>query len=361
MEICEKCRDIFETHEQLLSVECSGPCLGKFHQKCTNLNKNEITCVKLSTNIKWLCDYCSMSASVCNEKNYRTENISGKVIKQLELQENILIDIQNRLKIIENERNLRNVSIDLKAKDINSSAEQSGKLYGYISKHKKIIIPCVLAFMTMLIVAIILGSRALSDSKNTNGHHVNDDEECSGNGTFCLIERDVWRAHPQKNIMEKQKLPLHRAIISHTASEPCETLKICAERIRVIQEFHMNSLNWDDIGYNFLISSDGRVYVGRGWDAVGAHTKGYNYDSVGITFIGTYMKTPPTEEQLNACLLLLEEGLRLKKLDPNYHVYGARQFSATESPGNMLYNKIKKWERWSADINQDSTKTSLTR
>ncbi|KNC31861.1 Peptidoglycan-recognition protein LC [Lucilia cuprina] len=247
------------------------------------------------------------------------------------------------------------------AKDINSSAEQSGKLYGYISKHKKIIIPCVLAFMTMLIVAIILGSRALSDSKNTNGHHVNDDEECSGNGTFCLIERDVWRAHPQKNIMEKQKLPLHRAIISHTASEPCETLKICAERIRVIQEFHMNSLNWDDIGYNFLISSDGRVYVGRGWDAVGAHTKGYNYDSVGITFIGTYMKTPPTEEQLNACLLLLEEGLRLKKLDPNYHVYGARQFSATESPGNMLYNKIKKWERWSADINQDSTKTSLTR
>ncbi|XP_046807181.1 peptidoglycan-recognition protein LC-like isoform X2 [Lucilia cuprina] len=247
------------------------------------------------------------------------------------------------------------------AKDINSSAEQSGKLYGYISKHKKIIIPCVLAFMTMLIVAIILGSRALSDSKNTNGHHVNDDEECSGNGTFCLIERDVWRAHPQKNIMEKQKLPLHRAIISHTASEPCETLKICAERIRVIQEFHMNSLNWDDIGYNFLISSDGRVYVGRGWDAVGAHTKGYNYDSVGITFIGTYMKTPPTEAQLNACLLLLEEGLRLKKLAPNYHVYGARQFSATESPGNMLYNRIKKWERWSADINQDSTKTSLTR
>ncbi|XP_037828154.1 peptidoglycan-recognition protein LC-like isoform X3 [Lucilia sericata] len=248
------------------------------------------------------------------------------------------------------------------AKDINSSAEQSGKLYGYISKHKKIIIPGVLAFMAMLIVATILGSRALSDSKNTNGNHVNDDDECSGNGTLCLIERDVWRAHPQKNIMDKQKLPLHRAIISHTASEPCDTLKTCAERVRVIQEFHMNSFEWDDIGYNFLISSDGRVYVGRGWDAVGAHTKGYNYDSVGITFIGTYMKIPPTEAQLNACLLLLEEGLRLNKLAPNYHVYGARQFSATESPGNMLYNKIKKWKRWSADINAaDATKTSLTK
>ena len=109
----------------------------------------------------------------------------------------------------------------------------------------------------------------------------------------------------------------------------------------------MNSLGWDDIGYNFLISSDGRVYVGRGWDAVGAHTKGNNFDSVGISFIGTYMKVQPTEAQLKACLELLDEGLRLQKLSDDYRVYGARQFSATESPGDMLYKQIKKWKRWS--------------
>lgn len=121
--------------------------------------------------------------------------------------------------------------------------------------------------------------------------------------------------------------------------------------MRVIQEFHMNSLGWDDIGYNFLISSDGHVYVGRGWDAVGAHTKGYNFDSVGITFIGTYMKTSPTEEQLQSCLLLLEEGVRLNKLASDYRLYGARQFAATESPGDMLYKIIKKWPHWSININ----------
>ncbi|XP_065362614.1 peptidoglycan-recognition protein LC-like isoform X3 [Calliphora vicina] len=239
------------------------------------------------------------------------------------------------------------------AKDINSSGEKSGKLYGYISKRKKLIIPSVLALMTLLIVATILGSKALSDSKNTNGHHVSDDDNCSGNGTLCLIDRDVWRAHLPKATLEKQKLPLHRAIISHTASEPCETIKICSERVRVIQEFHMNSLGWDDIGYNFLISSDGRVYVGRGWDTVGAHTKGYNYDGVGITFIGTYMNIDPTEAQLNACLLLLDEGLRLNKLAPDYNVYGARQLGATESPGNMLYNKIKKWKHWSVKVKRE--------
>lgn len=120
--------------------------------------------------------------------------------------------------------------------------------------------------------------------------------------------------------------------------------------MRVIQEFHMNSFGWDDIGYNFLVSSEGRVYVGRGWDDVGAHTKGYNYDSVGIAFIGTYTTTKPTEAQLNACRLLIEEGVRLKKLDPAYKLYGARQLSATESPGDALYRIIRNWDHWSQRI-----------
>lgn len=36
----------------------------------------------------------------------------------------------------------------------------------------------------------------------------------------------------------------------------------------------MESKNWDDIGYNFLVGGDGEVYEGRGWDKQGAHTKG---------------------------------------------------------------------------------------
>lgn len=126
--------------------------------------------------------------------------------------------------------------------------------------------------------------------------------------------------------------------------------KICAERIRLLQEFHMYSFGWSDIGYNFLIGGDGRVYVGRGWDISGTHTKGFNRGSVGIAFIGTFVKDRPTEEQLKACLMLLEEGVRLKKLSPNYSLYGARQLSATESPGATLYNIIQKWTHWSMEI-----------
>ena len=33
---------------------------------------------------------------------------------------------------------------------------------------------------------------------------------------------------------------------------------------------------WWDIGYSFLVGEDGNIYEGRGWNEIGAHTKGYN-------------------------------------------------------------------------------------
>lgn len=44
---------------------------------------------------------------------------------------------------------------------------------------------------------------------------------------------------------------------------------------------HINrSIGWNDIGYSFVVGEDGNVYEARGWDSIGAHTKGYN--SVGL-------------------------------------------------------------------------------
>ena len=38
---------------------------------------------------------------------------------------------------------------------------------------------------------------------------------------------------------------------------------------------------WSDIGYSFLVGGDGKVYEGRGWNHVGAHTSGYNSEGIG--------------------------------------------------------------------------------
>lgn len=124
----------------------------------------------------------------------------------------------------------------------------------------------------------------------------------------------------------------------------------CVYIVRNIQNFHMESFKFDDIGYNFMVGGDGAVYEGRGWDKQGAHTKGYNKGSICVAFVGTFTKYAPPQRQLNVAKLLLEDGLRQGKLHKDYKVYGHRQFFATESPGEVLFNIINKWDRWGNDV-----------
>ncbi|KAH8384474.1 hypothetical protein KR200_010005, partial [Drosophila serrata] len=159
-----------------------------------------------------------------------------------------------------------------------------------------------------------------------------------------IIKVARWGGRPPKTDLDPLELPAHRVIIYHTATDGCDSL---VKRAREIQKFHMDSSGWDQVGYNFMVGGDGRVYEGRGWDYLGAHTKGYNHYSIGISFIGTFTKEKPEGLQLKACQLLMEEGVRLKKLDPDYKLFGHRQLSDTKSPGKMLYKIIQKWPHWS--------------
>lgn len=43
-----------------------------------------------------------------------------------------------------------------------------------------------------------------------------------------------------------------------------------------------------DIGYNFLIGGDGRIYEGLGFGIRGEHAPRYNSQSIGIAFIGNF-------------------------------------------------------------------------
>lgn len=72
------------------------------------------------------------------------------------------------------------------------------------------------------------------------------------------------------------------AIGHHTAMEPCFDLKQCVHEMQVIQNFHMDDRGWWDIGYNFLIGQDGRIYEGRGFTVQGAHCSGWNTKTLGI-------------------------------------------------------------------------------
>lgn len=118
--------------------------------------------------------------------------------------------------------------------------------------------------------------------------------------------------------------------------------------VRKIQEIRMKSSGMDDIGYNFLVGGDGAVYTG--WDNEGAHTKGHNKRSIGIGFVGSFtFKTPP-KRQLDAAQQLIAEGVELRKIRPNYSLYGQCQLGSTDSPGAVLYDIMKKWSHWSERV-----------
>ncbi|XP_038216565.1 peptidoglycan-recognition protein LE-like isoform X1 [Zerene cesonia] len=158
-----------------------------------------------------------------------------------------------------------------------------------------------------------------------------------------IVSRSDWLAQPVEAVLDKIRQPVPWVIITHTATETCETQSQCVLRVRVIQTFHIESRGWDDIGYNFLVGGDGSVYYGRGWDYIGAHTQGYNKYSIGIAFIGTFNNYQPAKQQIEACQKLIARGVKMGKLAKDYKLLAHRQLMSTLSPGDKLYDIIKTW------------------
>ncbi|XP_017888611.2 peptidoglycan recognition protein-like, partial [Ceratina calcarata] len=165
-----------------------------------------------------------------------------------------------------------------------------------------------------------------------------------------FVTRDEWGAQPAAEPLEPLKLPVPYVIISHTVTDFCTTQAECTFRVRFAQTFHIESRHWSDIAYNFLVGGDGLVYVGRGWNYVGAHSFGYNNKSIGISCIGTFNSLKPSKTQLYALELLIETGVELGKIAKDYKLLGHRQISQTLSPGEALYSELITWPHWSLNV-----------
>lgn len=119
--------------------------------------------------------------------------------------------------------------------------------------------------------------------------------------------------------------------------------------MRNIQDWHMDGNGWEDIGYSFLIGEDGRIYEGRGWGTIGAHTFGYNRNSIGIAFLGTFTNRIPNNAAINAIKLLMSCGVSLGYVKSDYSIVGHRQTSATLCPGNDLFDEISTWKHFNSN------------
>ncbi|EHB14404.1 N-acetylmuramoyl-L-alanine amidase, partial [Heterocephalus glaber] len=169
-------------------------------------------------------------------------------------------------------------------------------------------------------------------------------------GCPAIHPRCRWEAAPYRGLPIPLKLPLRFLYVHHTSvpASPCTTFERCAANMRSIQRFHQDHRGWDDIGYSFVVGSEGYVYEGRGWHWVGAHTRRHNSRGFGVAIVGDYTKTLPSKAALHIVRDMLPScAVRAGHLRRDYQVLGHRQLVKTDCPGEALFHQLRTWPRFS--------------
>ena len=154
------------------------------------------------------------------------------------------------------------------------------------------------------------------------------------------------------------------AFVHHTAESNNYTCAQAPSVIRSIYQYHVRSLGWRDIGYNFLVDKCGKIYEGRAGGVakavLGAHTYGFNSNTTGIAVLGSFGSTAPPKAAVEGVSKLIAWKLGLHGLNPvgsvtltsgggkwpagtqvkMRAVAGHRDGFATECPGAQLYAKL---------------------
>ncbi|NWX62296.1 PGRP2 amidase, partial [Promerops cafer] len=162
----------------------------------------------------------------------------------------------------------------------------------------------------------------------------------------AIMPRCLWGARPYQATPALLQPPLGSVFLHHTLepARPCRTFNACARTMRDMQRFHQDTRGWDDIGYSFVVGSDGYLYEGRGWHWVGAHTKGYNTQGFGVGIVGNFTATLPDPDTLALVRdELLPCAVRSGHVQPDFTLRGHRQLGHTDCPGNALFQEIQSW------------------
>lgn len=166
-----------------------------------------------------------------------------------------------------------------------------------------------------------------------------------------IITRSEWGARHGRGNDVTSKLPWGEVVIHTEAGairkEDWPALQELAaldlslaeeQKLRAVENFHVNTRGWNGIAYSFLIFPDGTVAEGRGWGRSGAHTEGRNSTACGVCFIGHGDLQPATEAQWAATRWLIGEGIRLGHLRPGPLITTHAKYSGKGKtcPGTLI-------------------------
>lgn len=160
-----------------------------------------------------------------------------------------------------------------------------------------------------------------------------------------IVTRSAWGARATRctsGDSRKTKMAIHHTVTP--SSDP-------QRQLRGIQRYHMDSRGWCDVGYHFLIGSDGRVYEGRPLHLLGAHVASNNTGNIGISFIGCFHSsgcgsmgpTRPPDSMVRIAGQLVGTLSRLYGISVNSdRVRGHRDHpgQGTSCPGDHLHARL---------------------
>jgi uncharacterized protein with LGFP repeats len=183
-----------------------------------------------------------------------------------------------------------------------------------------------------------------------------------------IVSRAGWGA--DESLIEEPSAYIERidaAFVHHTTDNNSYSCVDSPAIVRSLMLYHVQSLDWNDIGYNFLVDKCGTVFEGRhgGIDqpVMGAHTYGFNSYSTGIAVIGNFATDGvPTTVITDAVARVAAWKLGQYGVSPTGSVTltaggdtgvwdqgeratlrtisGHRDGFATECPGDSLYAKL---------------------
>lgn len=116
------------------------------------------------------------------------------------------------------------------------------------------------------------------------------------------------------------------------------------EHMRTLDQIAVNR-GFLGISYIFVVFPSGRVWKGRGFKREGAHTYSWNDRAVGFVAVGNYSVSKTTKELLDGFRYIIRLGKERKRIKKYAHLWGHRDVSATDCPGDHLYAKLPQLRR----------------
>ena len=185
-----------------------------------------------------------------------------------------------------------------------------------------------------------------------------------------VTTRGEWGANPSYMSWDPDYASAGHVVVHHTAGTNSYSAGQSASIVRGIYYYHAVTLDWGDIGYNFLIDKYGTVFEGRsgsttapaGRMSVGAHARGVNTGTMGLSMMGDYSSVSPSDAQLSsvgkmAGWFLKRAGVTDANGWAGLHVWTTERYQAgstismprilghrdvgyTTCPGNVGYSKL---------------------